>query len=116
MDNFVIQPNDVVSVEIPEPQPIAVVSVLGPRGLPGPAGPAGPTFATISEVITGTDGVTDSFSLTYTARLGSHQVYRNGLAELPGLGFTATTSSISFSVAPLSSDVVLVSYQVLQED
>lgn len=116
MDNFVIQPNDVVSVEIPQPQPVAVVTVLGPRGFDGPTGPPGPTYATVSENVGPGDGVTTSFSLTYTARPGSHQVFRNGLAEVPGVGFTATATSVTLSVAPLSSDAVFVSYQVLQED
>lgn len=116
MDNFVINANDVVAVQVPEPEVFAVVTVLGPQGIQGVQGEIGPTYSTVSEIVGPGDGVTDSFPLTYAARSGTHQVFRNGLAELPGIGFTATESSITLSVAPIETDVVFVSYQVLQED
>jgi hypothetical protein len=42
------------------------------------------------------------------------QVFRNGLMEVPGQGFLATSTSVTFTTPPLVSDVLTVVYQKAQ--
>lgn len=141
-DSFLIHPDDVVYVVVDDPaltvevatgEPVAVVMVAGPAGppgMPGAAGERGPVGATGAAGATGPageiveptfhtavlpagDGVTVSFPLPVVARFPSQiLVSRNGLFEVPGVGFTATASDVTFSNPPLDSDVVAVFYQV----
>lgn len=79
----------------------------------GPAGPPG------SGIIIRTDVVPATTSSSYTlsqaaASPGSVQVSRNGLIEVPGVGFTVVTSSgstvITLTTAPLLTDVLVMTY------
>ena len=126
-DGFVIHPDDVVYVVVDDPtpvvveagegDPVAVVMVSGPAGPPGADGPPGevvePSFFAANLPADEQDGVNVLFPLPAEAKFPSQiQVFRNGLLELNGIGFTATSTHITFSTAPLDSDVVSVYYQV----
>lgn len=115
-DAFVIHPDDVVYVVVDDPvltgDPVAVVLVGGPAG---PAGEPGTSVELFTEVLPAElqDGVEVTFELSRVALIPAQvQVFRNGLLEVPNVGFTATATEITFSTAPLDSDVVAVSYQV----
>lgn len=120
MGNFAIRSDDVVSVIIPEPVATNVVVVEGPQGISGftgPAGPAGSTENLSYEVVPQQlqDGVNATFTLSNLIDTSKRvQVFRNGLLEVPGVGFSATASSITFSTPPLVTDVVAVIYQNVQ--
>lgn len=76
----------------------------------------GSSYATvIAEVPTGTkDGTNISFTVGHNFRTGTTALYRNGLRERLGVGYTeASANSLSFSTAPLVDDEILVDY-VLQ--
>lgn len=120
-DSFVIGDGGLVSVVVADsvpvgvlvadPEPVGVVTVLGPAG---PVGPRGPGGSAVSEVVSQQlqNGVVLTFVLA-NAVDGSQavQVYRNGLLEVLGVGFSVGLNSITFSSPPLSSDVVVVVYQ-----
>jgi hypothetical protein len=121
--SFVIQSGDTVAVtfadappsvqvRVDQPAPFGVVMVQGPQGPPGQA--AGElNFAILSN--SSQNGVTVTFALpTPTSNAASVQVLRNGLAEVRGIGFTATTTSITFTSAPLPTDVLVVGYSQQQ--
>lgn len=112
-ESFIVQ-SGVVSVEIESP-PTDVVLVQGPPGPSGPPGPPGPA-ALITQVFFG-DGTTEDFELDIpTSSTQSVQVFRNGLAEIAGVGFTTSSDGestvVSFSTVPLVGDEVQVVYQV----
>jgi len=114
-DSFVIGDGGLVSVVVADsvpvgvlvadPEPVGVVTVLGPRG---PGGSA------VCEVVSQQlqNGVVSTFFLANTVD-GSQavQVFRNGLLEVPGVGFSVGLNSVTFSSPPLNSDVVAVVYQ-----
>jgi hypothetical protein len=109
--SVVVSDPSAVSVVVPDPAPFQFVGVLGAQG---PAGPRGPGGSAVSEVVSGQlqNGVATTFSLANTVDTSQAvQVYRNGLMEVPGVGFSATSNSIIFTTPPLSSDVVAVVYQ-----
>jgi len=65
------------------------------------------------EVPSGTkDGSNQSFTLAYTPTSGSEQVYLNGILQNSGCGndYTISGNAIIFTVAPVSTDVILVTY------
>ena len=100
---------DVVITEYTED----VIVVTGPRGLKGDVGPGVDVYA---EVLTG-DGSTSLFQLEYrTLSDLSVQVFRNGLAEVVGIGFMVSSDAaqtfVSFTSAPLADDEVQVVYHV----
>lgn len=71
--------------------------------------------AIFSEVLSSSaqDGVNVIFPLSQVAKHpASIQVFRNGLLEVFGVGFTATSSQITFTSPPLVSDVISLSYQI----
>lgn len=112
-ESFIVQ-SGVVSVEMESP-PTDVVLVQGPPGPPGATGPPGPA-ALITQVFFG-DGTTEDFELDIpTSSTQSVQVFRNGLAEIAGVGFTTSSDGestvVSFSTVPLVGDEVQVVYQV----
>lgn len=117
-DSFLIHPDDVVYVVIDDPaltvevatgEPVAVVMVAGPQGPPGRNAEFHNAVLPAEEQ----DGVNTVFTLSPVARIPSQiQVFRNGLLEVPGVGFTATASTLTFSTAPLDSDVVAVIYEI----
>jgi hypothetical protein len=86
---------------------VAAVLVAGP---PGPPGAGQPVTDLLPQIMQ--DGRNTQFPLTNRAvSIESIQVFRNGLAEMPGIGFTATRQVITFTTAPLDTDVIAVSYQ-----
>jgi hypothetical protein len=120
-DSFVIHPDDVVavtfadqqpyvSVRTDQPTPWGVVIIAGPQGIAGPAGQGEPVTQIINKTLQ--TGAT-VFALTAPARAtNAIQVFRNGLAEIAGVGFTATTTAITFTTAPLSGDDIVVRYEI----
>lgn len=99
----------VVNVEVSE---TVVDSIL----IAGPTGPRGPSPQVYVDIIQG-DSVTTSFPLTHvTISDPSVQVFRNGLAEIIGIGFfvetAASTTAVTFTTAPLDTDEISVSYHI----
>jgi hypothetical protein len=120
-DSYIIQQGDLISVTVADaapvkvtvsdPDPVQIVGFLGPIG---PTGPKGSGNETVSQVISGSlqNGVTSTFTLSQTADITQAvQVFRNGLLEIPVVGFTVTQNSVTLTTPPLSSDVVAVIYQ-----
>ena len=110
VQSFIVQ-SGVVSVEI-ESLPTDVVLVQGPAG---PQGPPGSTTQITQELFG--DGITEDFQLDIpTSSTQSVQVFRNGLAEIAGVGFTTSSDGgntvVSFSTVPLVDDEVQVVYQI----
>lgn len=99
----------VINVEVSE-------SITDVILIAGPSGPVGPAAAIRVDVIEGGDGATTSFLLSQaTTSDSSVQVFRNGLAEVNGIGFlveTAATTAVTFTTAPLDTDVITVTYQI----
>lgn len=119
-DSFLLNSGDIVIVEVPEPTPIGVVTVLGPQGpvgatgATGARGPVGPAAEVRVQAFSG-NGTTEVFELDVPAVSNSSvQVFRNGLAEIPGVTFVVSSSGgdtvVSFSTAPLVDDEVQVVY------
>lgn len=82
----------------------------------GTGGGGGTTYATVTaEVPTGTkDGSNTTFTVGHNFRSGTTALYRNGLREHLGVGYTeASSNTLSFSNAPLVDDEIFVDY-VLQ--
>lgn len=101
--DVVIEP-DVVDVVV---EPVTVDTILV----------GGPVINVLNQTLTGCDGVKTTFNLTKPPiNNSSVQVFRNGLAEAPGVGFTVEYSgnatAVTFTSAPLSDDVVVVSYHI----
>jgi hypothetical protein len=92
-------------------QPFTVVTVQGP---PGPAGPPGTGARIIGEIPAGTkDGNNLIFTLANNYNPGTVAVYRNGLREMPSVGYSETAPNrITFTTAPNSDDDLLVDYLV----
>ena len=116
IQSLIVQ-SGVVSVEIQSPA-TDVVLVGGPQGPQGATGPPGSTVtaALITQALFG-DGTTEDFELDVPASSDlSVQVFRNGLAEIAGVGFTTSSSGVttvvSFSNVPLANDEVQVVYQI----
>ena len=99
---------------------VVVVESMGPRGPAGQDGEPGPpglTYIAIAEVLPAQsqNGVNDTFSLSDTADLSQAiQVFRNGLLEIPGIGYLVTSNSVIFTTPPLDDDVIAVVYQKAQ--
>ncbi len=92
----------------------ARVLVAPSPGLRGPEGPAGapadgvPVFGEIPDGVK--NGANLTFTLANTPRAGSVAVYRNGLREFLGVGYTQTGADITFTTAPLSTDDIHADY------
>lgn len=107
-----------VRVRIPGPPIIAAPVPAIPSVLyvpvPGPAGPtgaAGDGAQIFNESPGGVqDGANAVFALAHLPKAGSVSVYRNGLREQLGIGYTVTGSTLTFTTAPLSSDAIAVDY------
>ena len=100
----------VINVEVVEYE-VGTILIEGPQGRQGDRGR---DTALVSEIITG-DGATTGFPLGRNPYANSSvQAFRNGLAEVPGVGFVVQasggTTTILFSAAPLADDVVVVTY------
>lgn len=91
-------------------QPFTVVTLEGP---PGPRGLPGNNAPVYGEVPTGTqDGTNATFTLANTYQDESTVVFRNGLAEQRGVGYTESSPDIIFTTPPLSSDAITVNYLI----
>jgi len=105
-DNFVIQPGDTVSVTVVESEPLDMLLI---SGLPGGADSTYYGVLPLGQQ----DGVRASFPLPQPASSpGRILVFRNGLLEVNGVGFTATATQITFSTPPLDTDVITLFYTV----
>lgn len=114
---------------------VIVVETMGPPGLPGdegiqgqegPAGPVGdqgpqgdpgPGYNLYVQTVDPDlqNGITNTFELEQEADLTqSLQVFRNGILETPGTGYTATTTTVTLDTPPLPTDVVTIHYQKAQ--
>lgn len=98
---------------------VVVVERTGPRGASGRPGPPGPPGSDLStcEVLSEQyqDGVNEVFPLSSVADLSQAvQVFRNGLLETPGIGYTVTPTHVTFTTPPLDDDVLTVIYQKAQ--
>ena len=116
-ESFVISQGDLVSVVDADPVTVGVVTVLGPQGAPGATGARGPGSSAVCEVVSQQlqNGVTSTFTLANAVDLSQAvQVFRNGLLEVLGVGFSVSSGSVTFSTPPLSSDLVAVVYQKIQ--
>jgi len=83
------------------------VAVPGPPGRPGDGSPV------YGESPSGArDGVNLVFALSAPPSGGTAAVYRNGLREVQGIGFTLSGSTLIFTSAPLSDDVLTVDYLI----
>lgn len=93
-----------------DPNGAAVILVAAP-GPPGPPGAPGDGAQVFGETPTGVkNGINTTFGLADTPRSGSTAVYRNGLRERLGVGYTESGTDIVFSTPPLSSDDLSVDY------
>lgn len=85
----------------------------GIQGIQGLPGLSGANVAIVGEVPTGPkDGVNLTFALNNAFQVGSTRVFRNGIRELLGAGYTESSPNIIFSVAPLSTDAIEVDYLI----
>lgn len=97
-------------------EPVEIVVRGGQPGPPGPQGPPGTPGVGGSTMVSGEvpsgvkNGVNVTFTLTQTPSVGSTAVYRNGLREQIGVGYTVSGLVITFTTAPLSSDELVVDY------
>lgn len=107
-----------VRVQIPGPPTIlaplpAIPSVLyvPVPGPPGPAGAAGDGARVFGETPAGVqDGTNPDFVLAHTPVTGSVAVYRNGLREVLGIGFTVSAATLTFTTPPVADDDITVDY------
>lgn len=80
---------------------------------PGPPGAAGDGTQVIGETPAGVkNGTNTVFTLANTPEVGTVAVYRNGLRERLGVGYTATGPTLTFSTAPLSTDDITADYLI----
>ena len=99
---------------------VVIVESMGPPGQPGAPGQPGPpglTYLAISEVLPAQsqNGVNATFPLSNAPDLSQAiQVFRNGLLEISGIGYSVTPNSVIFTTPPLGDDVIAVVYQKAQ--
>ena len=114
----IIGPTQEVEVEVlindstPTFNALVGPGLVGPRGLQGVAGK---TYVNRSEIISQSlqNGTRLTFPLTYLSAFPTNiQVFRNGLMEMYMIGYTSTATNLTFTTAPLSSDVIIAVYQV----
>lgn len=100
-----------------EPGLDGIDGIDGIDGDRGPKGDPGLTLITVNEILSSEfqDGVNVSFPFQNEAfTTTSIQVFRNGLLEVNGLGYTATTTHVTFTTPPLDSDIIVVVYEKVQ--
>jgi hypothetical protein len=77
------------------------------------ANPGSGATQIFGEIPSGTqDGTNETLTLANDFVTGSTCVYRNGLRERLGVGYTESSPTIVFAAPPLSSDVIEVDYQI----
>lgn len=95
---------------------IAAVPQIGQRGVQGPVGavgPAGPVAIAVAEIPAGvSNGVNLAFTVSRNFIPNSLQVFRNGLLELIGVGYTLSSTTLTFTTAPLVTDLITVTYYI----
>ena len=65
------------------------------------------------EIPSGTqNGTNETFTLANSFITGSTCVFRNGLRERLGVGYTESSPTIVFTTAPMSNDVIEVDYLI----
>ncbi len=106
-DSFLIQSGDVVQVEVPEPTPVEVVTVLGPTGNTGPTGPTGetgPAGTTTWAGITDKPAVIAAGTDVIAARtvIGAEDVSQKGIAG----GYAPLDSAGKVAIAYLPSSLM----------
>lgn len=91
------------------------VVVAAAPGARGPQGPPGEGVPVMGEVLVGVkDGVNTVFTAANSYRTSSTAVYRNGLREQRGTGYTeSAVNAVTFTTAPLSSDDITIDYTIL---
>lgn len=90
-----------------------VVGLPGPPGPPGTPGSDGDGTIVYNESPGGVrNGVNVTFTLVNTPQPGSTGVYRNGLREQLGVGYTESGSTLVFSSPPLADDILSVDYLI----
>lgn len=93
------------------PSAVLIAPVL--RGPPGAPGAGGGGALAVGESPSGTrNGTNATFALSQAFSPGSTSVFRNGLREQLGVGYTESSPQIVFTTPPLSSDVITVDYLV----
>jgi hypothetical protein len=91
--------------------PEGVQGVEGPPGIQGPSGANAPVFNEVPGGIQ--NGLNQVFTLAFTYQMGSTQVFRNGLRQKLGSGYTESAArQITFSDAPLAGEEITVDYFV----
>ena len=84
------------------------------EGLAGARYGAATTYVTATQTLLSSyqNGTNTTFSLSAATDVpGTVQVFRNGLMEIYGSGYTATETSVTLSSPPLSSDIIVFVYQ-----
>lgn len=97
-----------------DPGQDGIDGVDGADGDRGPKGDPGETYITVTKIIPSEiqDGARINFPLDDIATSAATiQVFRNGLMETNGLGYTATTTHVTFTTAPLDNDTIAVVYE-----
>jgi hypothetical protein len=88
---------------------IGATGVRGPQGIPGTSG----GVLVFAEIPAGVqNGINTNFTLAHIPVIGSTAVYRNGLREFYGVGYTLSGATLVFSAPPLFSDTVTIDYAV----
>lgn len=114
MSTTTVYVNDPSPTRIDVSTPRINVTVAG--GQPGPPGPQGPPGTGGSTLISGEtpSGVKNGVNLVFTTAqspmASSVSVYRNGLRERSGVGYSVSGSTITFTTAPLSTDELVIDY------
>ena len=107
-------PRHAIQVGINGSPRIVYAVAAGPQGIQGVRGPG---YEVRLEVRDEWDGASHEFDLEDEV-LGnsSIQVYRNGLAEIPGVGFLTSqdgaVTTITMTSTPLPDDIIVVTYNV----
>jgi hypothetical protein len=100
-----------IAVVPPGPTPVLIMPV---PGVPGVEGPSGSNAPVENEIPGGTqNGVNEVFTLVNSYLAGSTQVFRNGLRERLNVGYNESgAAQITFTTAPLVTDVLTVDYLI----
>lgn len=108
---------DQSSIDLEQGEPSVIIAALPIKGDTGATGAASwnPSDV-VTEIMDFTlqDGTRDTFPLAHEAYASTVEVYRNGLMEFDGIGYgissPTTVTHVTFTTAPLSSDVISVRY------
>lgn len=84
--------------------------VAGPRG---PQGFAAELSAGVLEVPTGAyNGINATFQLSEPCFAPSLRVFRNGLLEMPTIGYSLVGTTLTLTTPPLTTDLITVTYYI----